>query len=344
MDHANQIAKQAEKGGKVGFLVNEVLTKPRYVRLMTAGPATTDQIESAEFLLRDDLARGDVMLGTVAPILRHLLASDDNSIFGDEIIARVRGMTSDIARQLLQGREDAEPARDEAEYLFAELMRSSDFLRHIHALALEWQLTERLQSRLSLDPVLSPLLQALVGSRDGTTSGLAMKFLAAQARFGQSQRRMTLALTELPGDLLHGALLALRAIKGSGGTADEAEAAIRAGYDEAGSRLGLVARLVTGMGGGVVAALTVSHAGVAIFLSALALASGQDRDVAVLSTSDGQVARLTLALRAAGLKPQAVEEQFVALHPQAAIPDGIDSLGVDRAAAILRMSSGLPGN
>lgn len=317
---------------------------------MTDGPATTDRIESAESLLREELARGDAVLGTVAPILRHLLANDDNAIFGDEIIARVRGMTSDVARQLLQelalanGEDLAEPAQDDADKLSKALTRSSEFLSHVHALALEWQLTERLEARLSLDPVLSPLLQALVGSRDETTSSLAMKFLAAQARFGQSQRRMRLPLGELTADLLHGTLLALRTVKGAGEAMNAAEAAIRDRYDEAGSRLGLIARLVTGMGGGIVAALAISHAGVAMFLSALAQASGQDRDLAVLSTSDGQIARLTLALRAAGLKSQTVEEQFIALHPQAAIPDGIDRLGIERAASILAMSGGFSRN
>lgn len=314
---------------------------------MTDGSATTDRIESAEFLLREELARGDAVLGTVTPILRHLLANDDNAIFGDEIIARVRGMTADVAHQLLRelavanGDDLAGPAHDDLEQLTETLTRSSAFLGHVHALSLEWQLTERMAARLSLDPVLSPLLQALVGSRDETTSGLAMKFLAAQARFGQSQRRMRLPLGELTADLLHGALLALRTVKGAGETMNAAEATIRSRYDEGGSRLGLISRLVTGMGGGIVAALAISHAGVAIFLSALAQASGQERDLSVLSTSDGQIARLTLALRAAGLKPQTVEEQFVALHPQAAIPDGIDRLGTERAASILAMSGGL---
>lgn len=317
---------------------------------MTDGPATTDRIESAESLLREELARGDAVLGAVAPILRHLLANDDNAIFGDEIIARVRGMTDDVARQLLQelalaGGDDLSdlPASD-VELISTALARNSAFLGHVHALALEWQLTERMEARLSLDPVLSPLLQALVGSRDETTSGLAMKFLAAQARFGQSQRRMRLPLGELTADLLHGALLALRMVRGAGETMNAAEATIRGRYDEADTRLGLIARLVSGMGGGIVAALAIGHAGVAIFLSALAQATSQERDLAVLSTSDGQIGRLTLALRAAGLKPQTVEEQLVALHPQAAIPDGIDRLGTERAASILAMSGGFSRN
>ena len=81
-----------------------------------------------------------------------------------------------------------------------------------------------------------------------------------------------------------------------------------------------------------------------MFLSALALASGQDRDTAVLATNEGQLARLALALRAAGLKPTAVEEQFVSLHPEVSLPDGFDSLGADRAAALLARSGSFPGS
>ena len=55
-------------------------------------------------------------------------------------------------------------------------------------------------------------------------------------------------------------------------------------------------------------------------------------------------ARLALALRAAGLKQQAVEEQLLALHPQSAIPTGMESLGADRAAAILAVSGDIAGN
>ena len=121
-------------------------------------------------------------------------------------------------------------------------------------------------------------------------------------------------------------------------------ARIRASYDESRSRLGLISRLVTGMGGGATAALSLTHAGVAMFLSALALASGQERDAAVLATNEGQLARLALALRAAGLKPTAVEEQFVSLHPDVSLPDGFDSLGADRAAALLARSGSFPGS
>lgn len=289
------------------------------------------------------LAQGDAALGGIAPVLRHLLASDDHSAFSDEILARVRGMAADVARQLLAALDgEGQPDEQAVDTLADLLIGSAAFLCHVHALALEWRLTERLQARMALDPVLSPLLQALIGSSEGTTSGLAMNLLAAQARFGQAQRRMQLPLGELPGDLLHGALLALRTHAGTDAEAEAecADKAIRSDYDEGASRLGLISRVVTGMGGGMIAALSVGHAGPAIFLTALAVASGQDRDTAVLATNEGQSVRLALALRAAGLKPQAVEEQFLALHPGAALPEGLDRVAAHRAAEMLSLSGG----
>lgn len=307
-----------------------------------------------EDVLRDELAGGDSAIASYGPILRHLLASDEQSVFSDEIIARVRGMTADLARQLLDelaaaaGDADArEHDRETIDELIGSFVTHPGLLRHCHALALEWQLTERLQARLALDPVLSPLLQALIASPENATAAASMALLASQARFVQAQRRMKLPLGELPGDLLHAILVAMRTHGSKDpetqACAQQAEAAIRARYDEGRSRIGIIARLVTAMGGGATAALSVSHAGVAIFTSALALASAQDRDLAILATSDGQLARLALALRAAGLKPSTIEEQFVALHPDVALPGDFDQLGADRAAALLARSTILPG-
>ncbi|MDP3906037.1 hypothetical protein [Novosphingobium sp.] len=313
-----------------------------------ANVSANPQVEAA---LREDLAHGDALIGTIAPILRHLLANDDHSLFSDEIIARVRGMMHDVARQLLDalgaaaGQPDARDHPGDAyDAMVYGFISDPAFLAHTHALALEWQLTERLQARLALDPVLSPLVQALVASADGATGATAMALLAAQARFVQNQRRMQLPLSELPADLLHAALQALRTHQG----AEEvhrvaAETAVRVQYDESRSRLGLIARLIAGMGGGATAALSITHAGAAMFLSALSLASGQSRDTAVLSTNEGQLARLALALRASGLKPQAVEEQFVSLHPEVSLPEGFEVLGADRAAALLARSVAYPG-
>jgi hypothetical protein len=311
---------------------------------MTEAP-TMQSIEApVEAILREDLAHGDVILGTIGPVLGHLLANHDHSLFSDEIVSRVRGMVGNLAQQLLiaQGEAAGDPdprslpesARDD---LGAHLLCDSRLVSHCHALALEWQLTRRLDSRNAIDPVLSPLLQALIASDEAPTASTAMAALSAQARFVQQQYRMELPLAELPAELFH-AVLAAWASRTTAGDAEavlQAATALRDGYDESAGRLGLLARLVAGMGPGVLAALSLSHAGVALFLTALAAASHQHRDTVIISTNDRQLARLALALRVAGLKPREVEEQFVYLHPEIALPEGFEALRAERAAALL---------
>ena len=164
-----------------------------------------------------------------------------------------------------------------------------------------------------------------------------MATLAAQVRFLQHARRMELPLGELPSELFDAALQTLRAHAGERerDAAGRALTRLRGDYDEGKSRLALIARLITGLGATAATALAVDHAGVALFLSALALGSGQDRDLAVLSTNDRQLARLVLGLRAAGLKRQQAEAQFVFLHQDVSLPEGFDSLRASAAAALL---------
>ena len=304
----------------------------------------TDQtVESFELLLRDELARGDEMIATSRPILRHLLANDDHALFNDEMIARIRGMMNHVAAQLLFAQAAAAEVRDRAAYvadrqdvLAQALFEDAAFLAHAHALTLEAQLAERLQGRSGIDAVLSPLVQELAAAGEMNVAGLAMQLLASQARFMQQHRRMELPLGELPGDLFHSALQLLRAhAEEAEDAAAEAERRLRESYDEGGGRLGLLTRLVMAMGQKAVRALAIDHAGLAIFSTALAMAASQDRNVTVLSFADRQFARLALALRAAGLRQQAVEEQFLYLHPEIALPDGFDMLRADRAAALL---------
>jgi hypothetical protein len=304
---------------------------------------TEQTAEAVELVLRDELGRGDAMIATSRPILHHLLANDDHALFSDEMIARIRGMMHDVASQLLFAQGAAADAPDRARYaaerqdeLAQALFEDTDFLAHAHALTLEAQLTERLQGRSGIDAVLTPLVQELAAAREMDVAGLAMAVLAAQARFMQHHRRMALPLGELPGDLFHRSLLLLlRSAADDQDAAEEAERQLRDGYEEGASRLGLLTRLVATMGQKAVRALAIDHAGLAIFSTALAMASGQDRSLTVLSFADRQFARLALALRAAGLKQQAVEEQFLYLHPEIALPDGFDRLRADRAAALL---------
>jgi hypothetical protein len=290
--------------------------------------------EPIEEGLRAELARNAAVAGTVKPILRHLLGTESSSLFGDEIVACVRGMQAHLARQLLAtAREHRESGAEQEIALSEALLQDSQMLGHLHALAIEWQLTQRLEQHFAIDPVVPPLLQALIASPEAETQDLAMKLLAAQARWCQGQRRMQLTPAELPGELFHAALLALRSIIGD--AANFGEAQLRAGYDEGTTRLGLAARLVTSMGSAAAVALDIRHGGSALFVTTLALGSGQSRDAAILATHQAQATRLALGLRAAGLSTSAVEQQLVLLHGEARLPAGFERLGIERAAAIL---------
>jgi hypothetical protein len=303
--------------------------------------------ETVERVLRDELAEGDAMIAAARPILRHLLASDDDALFSEETIARVRGLVLSVADQLLFAQAEAAAVRDRPAYvaerqddLARALFADTGVLAHAHALTVEAQLVERLQSRSGIDPVLTPLVQELVAAKDGTIAGLAMAVLAAQARFQQHWRRMELPLGELSGDLFHRALVALRerASHDDGPAAEAAASRLREDYREGAGRLGLIARLVMGLEHKAPRALAVDHAGLAIFATALAIASGQERDVVVLSFSERHYARFVLALRAAGLGQQAVVAQVLTLHPDVSLPDGFDVLPAERAVALLAAS------
>lgn len=308
--------------------------------------------QDIEALLREELEVADRAMANTRPILRHLLRNDDHSIFSDEVIARVRGMLHDMARQLViavaeaAGQPDPQVwAQDAGDELIAAFMDSPSLLGHVHALAIEWQLTQRLQTRIALDPVLSPLVQEMIASSDPGTAATAMALLAAQARFGQSQRRMELPLTELPGDLFHQALLTMRACLADHAAteahAEKASDTLRQRYEERRSRLGLTERLITALRGEAARALSIENAGIALFLTALAIGSGQDRDATVMITTESQAARLALSLVASGLKADAVAAQFLALHPDFDLPEELEHLRPDQAAAMLSQAADL---
>ena len=300
--------------------------------------------------LADALMRSDAMVATAAPILRHLLVSDDQSLFSDALVARVRGGLAHLAQQLMVELGKVAGVADPAEFagehrdgLAAQFYVDSAFLTHAHALALEAVLTERLQARAALDPVVSPLVQAMIASADASVAGTAMNLLAAQARFLQQQRRMEMPIGELPGDLLHRALQTMLAYAGpeSEELAREAAANLRSEYSEAASRLSLLSRCIGQMGSGAVAALSISHAGMALFLTAISTAAGQDRALSVLAANDTQGVRLGLMLRSAGMKAELIEEQFAWLHPDHPHPEGLDRLRVDQATALLSRTAPL---
>jgi len=300
---------------------------------------------SVETILKDELARGDRALRGVTPVLAHMLASPGQSLVSDAIVARVRGMLEDLARQLLLAERIeilgqaayGEPAdRDAIDTLADRLAASAVVLGHCYSLAMESHLAERLERRASLDPVLSPLLQELIASDKPPIAELAMEAMAAQSRFVQSQRRMDMPLSELPAELFLAVIECWQTEQG-----DKGEAAIRRlkrSYDEGASRVGLLARLVSAMGSGAIAALELEHAGLALFASALASLSRQERDNAVIACHESQSARLALAFRAAGLDAAAIERQFMVLEPGTCVPSVIGDVVSERAREILAAS------
>jgi len=318
---------------------------------MSETPTNKASEMPAEAILRDQLARGDAVLSTIAPILGHLTVSSENSLFNDEVVANIRGLAGHVAQELLNA-QASETAKDDRNRVYAgkdalvtALLAHGAFLSHCHALALETALAEQLHRRSDIDPVLSPMLQALISSSDADVSSSAMAALTAQACFIQQMGRMELKAGELPGDLFHEAIQLWRehAVQDTQDAAARAEVQLRANYDESKSRLGLLSRLVSGMGKGAQAGLSVSHAGAAIFLSALAHLTKQPRGTVTVSTNERLLGRLVLALRAAGLKPKEVEEQILLIHPEAQLPEGFDLLRSDRAAAILSETGEVTG-
>ncbi|MFC3096420.1 hypothetical protein [Alteraurantiacibacter palmitatis] len=304
------------------------------------------RIEDVEAQLRERLLAGDAVLADARPVLRHLLTCRDAAMFSDEVLARVRGAVLHLARQLLYARATAGAASDPSEMpdsweadLAARLMDDTRLLAHLHGLTLEAMLTELLHQRSNFDTVLSPLLQELAASPEDGVPALAMRMVAAQARFMQAHRRMELPLGELPGDLFHCAVLAMRSQAGDDPSGALAEAALRRQFDEAQSRLGLMTRLVMGLGRKAPRALAVDHAGLALFTTALAMATAQDRGLIVQTFGEGQMARFALSLRAAGLGQDKVQQHFLYFHPDATPPEGLDWITPDHASTLLASSS-----
>lgn len=319
----------------------------RYARAMEYDAMTLTSDDAVGAILRQELARGDVALAGVAPVLTHLLAGVGQSLVSDAIVAHMRGMLNAVARQLLEALAEADedtgmPAVDRIDALSGRLVGSTVVLSHVYALAVEAQFAGELEQRAGIDPVLSPLMQELIASENDRTAELAMATMAAQARFMQAQRRMDLPLKELPSDLFHQVLATWRRFSSDcpPDVLSRAEAMLRAQHDEAASRLGLLTRLISAMKGAVHAALSIDHAGIALFASALASQTRQPRELAILSCHEGQVARLALTLKGAGVKTAEIVRQVMLIHPEIALPEGFDTLSQREALSLLGSARG----
>lgn len=303
--------------------------------LSMTGPRAQPPADAADHPLRAALARGDGVRARSALALPFLLAAADQSLIEEAVVAQVRGVLADLARQLTEARSRSRPIAVAAqEAMLARLLLEGELRAHCHALALEWRLARKLESELALDPVLSPLLQIWVAEADAATGSLAMAALAAQARFAQGQRRMQLPLAELPAELFHAALAAAQEVvpDAAPDTVTQADARLRGDYEEAGGRLALLARLALEAGSQTPKTLAVEDAGVALWLSALAARSGQSRDRTACAAADPHLGRLLLTLRAAGATPPEAERQALRIQPDAEVPRGLADVGTREAA------------
>ena len=285
-------------------------------------PGTIHTDQAVDAGLRAELARGDMALSTLTPVLTHFLNTQDRSLFSDSIVARVRGMLRSASFRLLRVEAEEIGANDvfayaeaRADALGEELARHAAFLGHCHALAIEWQLADRLRGRDGIDPVLSPLLQSLIASDDAELADAPEDQFVNFISIWRRQRE------DVSEDL-----------------ATTVEARIRQMRADNEARLSLLDRTMRGLGARADAALSLTHAGAALFLTALAHRAGQDRDIAVVSTNDRQLVRFALSLRAAGLNAAEARAQLRCLHPDATMPASLAHLSTADARALLESS------
>jgi hypothetical protein len=277
----------------------------------------------------DLLGAADARLVQCADMLERQAMLGHSRLLDDETVTRVRALAGDLAGQLAPG--------DAAQALVLRdiIIGHRTMLTHLHALAIEWRLATALAARRGIDPVLSPLIRRRLdaGAVGDDAAATATALVAAGARLFEALRRMRLPFAELPGDLQRLAL----AIRG----AVREDPAGFAATDVGQGRLALIDRVLGGLDGDAGLALGVDVAGVPLFLSALARASGMPRETVVLATAEDDAWRLALILRAAGLSRAVAAEQLLAIRPDA------DPLPFDRiddaagAAALLAQAGAM---
>ncbi|MGB3738215.1 MAG: hypothetical protein WA948_02560 [Pontixanthobacter sp.] len=302
-------------------------------------------VAAVDHALKDQIDRDDASMGTVAPVLGHLVLNAENSLFSDQIVAQVRGMAAHVAKQFLQtsGPDRTIGSPDGQDVLADAFLRCDAFITHCHVLAIEGDLSNKLSDRSGIDAVLTPMLQALIASDDDEMQRLAMAILSAQARFIQHYRRMELPIAELPGAVFELLLFILKDFGESMVDVSTIET-LRAHYNDSQNRLVLIDRLLSKMGKGALAALSLPHAGVALFLSTLAQLAPVDRTLAVYSTNERQIARLSLAMRAAGMKFAAMQEQMALFQPDCSVSPAMEHMRIEQAKTLIETSCAVWGD
>lgn len=262
--------------------------------------------------LADALSGADRRLDAVTALLEGLVALGPCRLLDEQTVARAGALIDDLAAQLAA--LTPTPVPD----LPALLAAQRALLVHVHALSIEWKLAQRLATTRGLDPVLPPLLARRLDAvradaGHAEAAALARATLAALVDQHEAMRAMRLPLRELPPDLRALALATLDNALALAGLA----AAPLAGDTDTPARLALLRHLLDSLGADLPLALQIDEAGPALFLTALATATGVPRDTVALATAEADGLRLALLLRAAGLDAGAAAAQLLALMPGA---------------------------
>lgn len=249
-------------------------------------------------------------LAATHAILGQAVLAGASSLFTDEVVARVAAMLRHHATRLLQlARGEGSQAAVEA--LMAELVAQPGVVGHVHALALEFVMGERLKARVALDPVAPPLIARLLAGEVAPT-GHGWRVLAAQARFVEASRRMEVPPAEIGVELLP------ERNKAAGAATSPAFrlTAAPAGRD---NRQALLREAVRGWDGDRRELLDLARAGIGLFAAALANAVGVERDHVLLAAAGGEERLVAGLLEAAGLALPAVQRQLLCLRLHAAL-------------------------
>lgn len=293
---------------------------------MTDVSLTSPEIAAA---LRD----ADHRLASVGSAAAHRVVHGASPLLEDEVVVRLGALLGDLAAQALGfaglGHDPALVRR-----LTAMLADERTILIHCHALAIEWRLTSALSAQGRIDAVLPPIVQAAMAPDGGNAeaAAIAPRLIAALTRVNEALRHMALPWGELPGDLQHRVIALRNALLVENGIEDIAPMP-SAGHDDA--RIPLMQRLLGAMGHRAHEALRLDRAGVALFLTALALSTGAPRELVSLAIAEDDPVRLALLLRAAGLARDEAIAQLLMIRPDAdpALVEAVD--GRDSAEAIL---------
>lgn len=274
------------------------------------------------------LREADRRLASAGRLVAQRVIHGPSRLIDDETMARVGGLLADLAAQALAGQEhDQATIRN----LAAMLASEPAILLHCHALVIEWRLAAAARTDAVLPPILREALER--GGEPDEVALIAPDVVAALTRVDQALGRMTLPWSELPGDLQHLALGLRNALLAEIGL--DAGAIRPAAMGE--GRLALLARLPGVMGARAPEALDWGRAGVALFLTAMALATGAPRELVTIATAEDDPVRLALLLRAAGLGRSAAIAQLLLIRPDAD-PALVDAVA-DRAAAEALLSA-----